>query len=72
MLTNYASSLLLNTQGSKMRFVNILYGKVFEFWYPMPDEVGFDGIHIEARFSIGAWIVETKIGHGKRSDTRKP
>ena len=72
MLSNYASCLLLNTQRGKMRFVDILYRKVFEFWHPMPDEVGFNSIHIEARFSIRTWVVEPKIGHGKRSNTRKP
>ena len=48
-----------------MWFVNVFYGEVSKFGYPMSDKSSFHRIHIETGFPIRAWVVETKIRHGK-------
>ena len=71
-LPDYAFRVLLNGGWGEMRFVCILRRQILDFRNPKLDETGGFGFHIETGFGIRARVVQPEIGHGERSNTRKP
>ena len=67
-----ALGFLLYGNGSKVRFVYEAGWKVLQFGHPKLDEICRRGLDIEARFSVGTWVVEPEVGHGKGRYSRQP